>query len=40
MRNLLESVTDKQVEKSAFILALANADLVNVGLTECFVFTL
>ena len=36
MRNLLESVTDKQVEKAAFI--LANADLVNVGVTKCFDF--
>ena len=38
MYNLLESVTDEQVEKAALI--LANVDLVNVGVTECFDFTL
>ena len=38
MYNLLESVTDEQVEKATLI--LANVDLVNVGVTECFDFTL
>ena len=38
MHNLLNSLTDEKVEKAALI--LANVDLVNVGVTECFDFTL